>query len=196
MSKKQQRIPLRSFPNPKVKLQYLVFPYANFSVPSLGGRDSFEIGPFVLWRDTDKNWLHFQQFPRPSTHLTMYVGRDGKPISTLWVAAMPHSKNLGYISWQHLAAALFYIAWARIPFSTVDRPAAEDFYMEAFVLPEGAAPDYPASALHVQFVTCFAPLYGQESLEFVSLGSAVRCTVNFEEVSCLSIFSGLCSLCC
>jgi len=27
-------------------------------------------------------------------------------------------------------------------------------------------------------------------------GSAVRCTMNFEEVSCLAILTGFCSLCC
>jgi hypothetical protein len=43
---------------------------------------------------------------------------------------------------------LFYLAWARIPYLAINRPAAEDFYAEPFVLPEGAAKD---SATHVRW---------------------------------------------
>lgn len=45
MTKKAPRLPLRSLPNPKVQVQYLVIPYADFRVGSLGGLDHFTFGP-------------------------------------------------------------------------------------------------------------------------------------------------------
>jgi hypothetical protein len=134
----KSRIPLRTFPSPKAELQFLVFPYVRFltNIPILS--DSFKFGPFVLWRDTEENWATFQRSPRPSDLLSMYVGRDGKPLTDLWIATTQHSSASGSIGWQHLSASLFYIAWTRIPFSAIERPAAEDFYFEAFVLPESA----------------------------------------------------------
>lgn len=135
------RIPIRTFPNPKVRLQYLIFPYADFSVGTLGNEGSFACGPFVIWRDTIENWQRFLNFPRPSNHLSMYVGRDGKPISTMWIGTLNESKAITQEHWQRLTAVLFYLAWARLPFLGFDRPAAEDFYAEAFVLPEGAEDD-------------------------------------------------------
>jgi hypothetical protein len=71
----------------------------------------------------------------------MYVGRDGKLIPTMWIATLTESRILSQEHWQRLSAALFYLAWARIPYLSFDRPAAEDFYFEAFVLPEGAEND-------------------------------------------------------
>ncbi len=101
-----------------------------------------------MWRDTEENWQSFLMFSRPSNHLAMYVGRDGKPISTMWIATLEQFQVIGQEHWQRLSAALFYLAWSRIPFSTPDRPAAEDFYFEAFVLPEGAEND---SSGHVRW---------------------------------------------
>ncbi|MGC2743761.1 MAG: hypothetical protein WA672_11265, partial [Candidatus Angelobacter sp.] len=141
MAKTATRIPIRTFPNPKVRLQYLIFPYADFSVGTLGNEGSFEFRPFVIWRDTIENWQRFLNFPRPSNHLSMYVGRDGQPISTMWIATLTESWTLTQEHWQRLSAALFYLAWARIPYLGFDRPAAEDLYFEAFVLPEGAEND-------------------------------------------------------
>ena len=138
MAKTRLLIPSRSFQKPKVKLEYLVFPYANFSVGTMGKQESFEFRPFVLWRDTENNWQTFLNFPRPSKHLSMYVGRDGKEIPTMWIATLQKPQALGQEYWQRFVAALFYLAWSRVPFLTVDRPAAEDFYFEAFVLTEGA----------------------------------------------------------
>jgi len=131
-----------------VRLQYLIFPYANFSVGTLVKQSSFEFRPFVLWRDTVENWEYFLKFPRPSKHLSMYVHRDGKPISTMWIATLQHSQTIAQEHWQRLSAALFYLAWARSPFFAIAGPAAEDFYFEAFVLPEGAEND---SSGHVRW---------------------------------------------
>jgi hypothetical protein len=153
--KAARRIPLRSLPSPKVRLQYLIFPYANFSVGTLAQQNSFEFGPFILWHDTEENWQHFLKFPRPSNHLSMYVGRDGKPIPTMWIATPPHSQTIVQERWQRLSAALFYLAWARISFFTVDRPAAEDFYFEAFVLPEGAENDSSGHVRWSKYGTAF-----------------------------------------
>jgi hypothetical protein len=149
------RIPLRSFPNPKVRLQYLVFPYANFSVGAPSQQNTFQFGPFFVWRDTEANWLAFQKFQRPSGLLSIYVGRDGNALTTLWIATLPHPTAIGPVRWHQLSAALFYLAWARIPFSTVDRPAAEDFYFEAFVLPEGAAANSSGHARWSKYTTTF-----------------------------------------
>lgn len=147
-SRSPRRILLQSRLSPRVKLSYLVFPYANFSVGGWGERTSFEFGPFAVWPDTDDNWRRFLKFPRPAKHLSMYLGRDGRPLTTLWITTFTSSQKIGQDRWQRLAAALFYTAWARIPFHTIDRPAAEDFYFEAFSLPEGAEDD---SSGHVRW---------------------------------------------
>jgi len=59
----------------------------------------------------------------------------------MWIGTLTESRTLTQEHWQRLSAALFYLAWARIPYLSFDRPAAEDFYFEAFVLPEGAEND-------------------------------------------------------
>jgi hypothetical protein len=148
VTKKAPRLPLRSLPNPKVQVQYLVIPYADFRVGSLGGLDHFTFGPFELWRDTTDNWPKYLACPRPSKHLAMYVGRDGTPLGSMWIASVPNSQKLAADHWQWITAALFYLAWARIPYVSFDRAAAEDFYSEAFVVPEGADPD---SLTHVRW---------------------------------------------
>jgi hypothetical protein len=151
----QSRIPLRSFPNPKVKLQYLVFPYADFSLGAMSQQDNFQFGPFALWRDTEASWPTNQNIQRPSNLLSIYVDRDGKPLTTLWIATLPHTTATGPVQWHQLSAALFYLAWARIPFFTPDRPAAEDFYFEAFVLPEGVPLDASGHARWSKYTTTF-----------------------------------------
>jgi len=65
----------------------------------------------------------------------------------MWIGSLETPVPVIYDRWQWLIAALFYLAWARIPFVTVDRVAAEDFYSESFVIPEGADAD---SATHVR----------------------------------------------
>jgi hypothetical protein len=131
----------------KVQMQYLVIPYADFRVGPLGALDNFKFGGFLLWRDTDENWQKYMNSTRPSKHLTMYVGRDGFPIDSIWIASLEHPVPSVYDRWQWLIAALFYLAWARVWFVSVDGAAAEDFYSESFVVPEGAAPD---SLTHVR----------------------------------------------
>lgn len=71
----------------------------------------------------------------------MYVDRDGKAIETLWIATHHANRQVSAEEWQHLTAVLFYLAWARIPFVSPDRPSGEDFYYEAFSVPVGASPD-------------------------------------------------------
>ena len=130
-----------------MQLQYLVIPYADFRVGPLGALDNFKCASFLLWRDTDENWKKYLDCPRPSKHLAMYVGRDGSPLGSMWIASLENSVGYVYGRWQWLIAVLFYLAWARVPFVSVDRAAAEDFYSESFVVPEGADAD---SMTHVR----------------------------------------------
>jgi hypothetical protein len=147
MTKKAPRIPIHTMPSHQVQMQYLVIPYADFRVGSLGALDNFKFGPFLLWRDSAENWQKVLNRSRPSKHLAMYVGRDGSPLGSMWIASLEKPVRSIYHRWQWLIAALFYLAWARIPFVSVDRAAAEDFYSESFVVPEGAEAD---SLTHVR----------------------------------------------
>lgn len=141
VARQQKRVPLRQILNPSIRLQYLIYPYADFHVGTLGQQDSFNIGPFVVWRDTEHNWRQFLNVTRPAAHLEMYVDRKGNQLQTMWIATSANRSNVASEYWQHLTAVLFYLAWARIPYSSPDRAAAEDFYYEAFNLPDGADAD-------------------------------------------------------
>jgi hypothetical protein len=67
----------------------------------------------------------------------------------MWIATpIAPEPIVDHEQWQRLTAALFYLSWTRIPSVSIDRPAGEDFYMEAFVLPEGGALD---SSTHVRW---------------------------------------------
>jgi Apea-like HEPN len=66
----------------------------------------------------------------------------------MWIATADDKQNVAPERWQQLVAVLFYLAWARIPYMTGDRAAAEDFYFEAFSVPEGAPDD---SRSHVRW---------------------------------------------
>jgi len=175
MGKKTTRIPMRTLPNHKVKLQYLVIPYADFRVGSLDGFDNFKFGPFQLWRDTSDNWSKYLKCVRPSKHLAMYVGRDGKPLESMWIASTEKTDGLGADHWQWLTASLFYLAWARIPFVSIDRAAAEDFYAESFVVPEGADAD---SLTHVRWskfgTTMWSDIKIHPALEVSTHGTAIN----------------------
>jgi len=135
------RKPLRELPSVAIRFQYLIYPYANFHVGPLGKAGCFKIGPFDLWRDEEANWLRFLGVLRPASHLAMYVDRDGNPLDTIWIATLDKGASASVERWQHLTAVLFYLAWARIPYSSPDRPSAEDLYYEVFSLPEGSDPD-------------------------------------------------------
>jgi hypothetical protein len=138
MTGSANRKPLKQIPSVSVRLRYLVYPYANFH---LGQESAFNIGPFEVWRDQEESWQRFLKIPRPAKHLQMYVDRHGQPLQTVWIATPADGIAVQSEHWQHLTAVLFYLAWARIPYSSVDRPAAEDFYYEAFSLPDLADPD-------------------------------------------------------
>ena len=84
---------------------------------------------------------------RPSRHLAMYVDKRGNPLPPMWIASRD-GRGVGYEAWQRLASAIFYLSWSRIPYVTIDRAAAEDFYFETFVVPESAEID---SATHVRW---------------------------------------------
>jgi hypothetical protein len=135
------RKPLRELPAIAIKFQYLIYPYANFHVGPLGKAGYFKIGPFDLWRDEEANWLKFLGVFRPASHLAMYVDRDGNSLDTIWIATLDKGASASVERWQHLTAVLFYLAWARIPYSSPDRPSAEDLYYEVFSSPEGSDPD-------------------------------------------------------
>jgi hypothetical protein len=135
------RKPLRELPAFAIRFQYLIYPYANFHVGPLGKASCFKIGPFDLWRDEEANWLKFLGAFRPTSHLAMYVDRDGNPLDTTWIATLDKGASASVERWQHLTAVLFYLAWARIPYSSPDRPSAEDLYYEVFSLPQGSDAD-------------------------------------------------------
>src|SRR5208282_4901403 len=132
-------------------------------------------GPFQLWRDTSDNWSKYVKCVRPSKHLAMYVGRDGKPLESMWIASTEKTDGLGADHWQWLTASLFYLAWARIPFVSIDRAAAEDFYAESFVVPEGADAD---SLTHVRWskfgTTMWSDIKIHPALEVSTHGTAIN----------------------
>jgi hypothetical protein len=97
---------------------------------------------------TSENWQKYLNWPRPSQHLAMYVDKRGNPLGSIWIATRENRQWVEYTDWQRLASVIFYLAWARIPYITIDRAAAEDFYFETFVVPEGADAD---SATHVRW---------------------------------------------
>ena len=175
MTKKTARLPLRSLLNPTVQVQYLVIPYADFRVGSLAGGEHFTFGPFELWRDTAENWPKYLGCARPSKHLAMYVAKDGTPLASMWIASVPNTQQLSSDQWQWITAALFYLAWARIPFVSIDRSAAEDFYSEMFVVPEGADPD---SLTHVRWTkfgtTVWSDIKIYPALEVSTRGTAIE----------------------
>lgn len=138
MADSTNRKPLKQPPSVSVRLRYLVYPYANFH---LSQEYVFTIGPFDIWSDQQDNWQRFLNIPRPANHLRMYVDRHGQPLQTIWIATPTNGIDVSSEHWQHLTAVLFYLAWARIPYNSVDRPSAEDLYYEAFSLPHLADPD-------------------------------------------------------
>jgi len=77
----------------------------------------------------------------------MYVDKRGNPLPPMWIANRD-GKGIEYEGWQRLAFAIFYLSWSRIPYVTIDRAAAEDFYFETFAVPEGAEDD---STTHVRW---------------------------------------------
>jgi len=141
MADRATRKPLGSLPNGSPRLQYLIYPYVNFQVRPAGQARSFRIGSFDIWRDEEKNWVKFLRVPRPAAHLKMYVDRDGTPLHAIWIATAVNGLPVQPERWRHLTAVLFYLAWARIPYTSPDRAAGEDFYSEAFTVPAGADAD-------------------------------------------------------
>jgi len=139
---------MRDFPTVVPRLQYLILPYANFNVGQLGKGTEFAIGPFTIWKDTEDNWRKFLKISRPAKHLSMYVNRAGLPAESIWIATTNTTDRVTPERWQQLTAALFYLAWVRIPYLSMARPAAEDFYADPFILPQGAEED---SAGHVRW---------------------------------------------
>jgi len=131
-----------------VRFQYAILPYADFQVGTLGKRADFKVAKFSLWRDTSENWQRFLGVSRPTEYLSSYVDRNGKPLLSMWIATADDKQNVAPERWQQLVAVLFYLAWVRIPYMTADRAAAEDFYFEAFSVPEGAPDD---SRSHVRW---------------------------------------------
>jgi hypothetical protein len=148
LSKSRPRRRMRDFPTVVPRLQYLILPYANFNVGQLGKGTEFSIGPFTIWKDTEVNWRKFLNISRPAKHLSMYVNRAGGPVESIWIATTNTIDRVTPERWQQLTAALFYLAWARIPYLSMQRPAAEDFYADPFILPQGAEDD---SAGHVRW---------------------------------------------
>jgi hypothetical protein len=144
MTTRIQRTQVRPLPTAKIRLQYLLFPYLELRVGPLGALDHFEIGGFDLWKDTPDNWQKFLHSTRPARHLAMYVDRAGEVVDTIWVATTRNGLQVDSELWQRLTAVLFYLAWARVAFSTIGRPGAEDFYSEPFALPDGAEEDSPS----------------------------------------------------
>lgn len=112
MHTRHQRAPMRPLPSPKIRLQYLIFPYADFRVGPLGSLDHFAIGGFTLWKDTPANWQQYLNCARPSRHLAMYVDREGNPVSSIWIATAADERRVESEEWQRLTAVLFYLAWA------------------------------------------------------------------------------------
>jgi hypothetical protein len=78
----------------------------------------------------------------------MYVDKRGNPLQSMWIAIHDRSQDVGHEDWQKLTSVLFYLAWVRIPYVTIDRAAAEDFYFETFVVPEHADAN---SSTHVRW---------------------------------------------
>src|SRR5260370_597590 len=113
----QPRISIRTLPSNEIRFQYLVFPYANLCTGPLQNRqESFCIGPYLVWKDTSEHWQRFLNCNRPSAHLSMYVGREGTPLSNMWIATpIAAQKILNVVQWQLLTAALFYLSWCRFP---------------------------------------------------------------------------------
>jgi hypothetical protein len=149
MATQHQLVSASSMPSSKIRLQYLIFPYVDLRVGPPGSLDHFAIGGFAVWKDTPANWQKYLDCARPTRHLAMYVDRDGVPVSSIWIAtAARPDVRLNPEAWQRLTAVLFYLSWARVSFSTIDRPGAEDFYSEPFALPEGAEDD---STTHVRW---------------------------------------------
>ena len=128
----------------KAKFEYLLLPYVRFTL--VGAEDqqnSFAFGGFSVWEDTPENWPRFLGFSRPDTHLSMYVGRNGQPVSGGWVASLSSGVTVDGQKWQQLVAALYYLIFARsLPFR-IALPKADEFYFEFFGVPEGASPDSP-----------------------------------------------------
>ncbi len=144
MATRIQRTPVRPLPTAKIRLQYLLFPYLDLRVGPTGALDHFEIGGFNLWKDSPENWQKYLHSPRPAQHLAMYVDRAGEVVNTIWVATTRNGLQIDSELWQRLTAVLFYLAWARVAFSTIGRPGSEDFYSEPFALPDGAKEDSPS----------------------------------------------------
>jgi hypothetical protein len=148
VSNKTARIPIRSFRPVKTLLEYAVFPYADFRAGPPTPLDSFKLGHFNLWKDTSENWNKYLSCPRPSQHLAIYVDKRGNPLTSMWLATRDKERQGSYEDWNRLTSVLFYLAWARTPYITLDRAAAEDFYFESFVVPEGGQAD---SSTHVRW---------------------------------------------
>ena len=103
---------IRVQPNVKIKVEYLIFPYANFRIGPAASVDSFRIAGFDVWKDTPDQWQQFLGCSRPAKHLAMYVDRRGNELPALWLASSARGKPVGHEAWQRLTAVLFYLAWA------------------------------------------------------------------------------------
>jgi len=134
MRRRQQKQPI-------ILYEYAILLYANLNVGPLGQQSKFKIDNFVVWRDTPENWKEFIGTERPNEQLARYVDREGQPLQTIWIVTREDKQSVAPERWQHLVAVLFYLAWSRIPYLVGDRAAAEDFYFEAFAVPEGAPND-------------------------------------------------------
>jgi hypothetical protein len=101
MPTRHQRAPMHRLQSPKIRLQYLIFPYADFRVGPLGSLDHFAVGGFRLWKDTPGNWQQYLNCARPSRHLAMYVDREGNPVGSIWIATANDERRVESEEWNH-----------------------------------------------------------------------------------------------
>lgn len=174
MPSRSQRKTIRPATAPKLRLQYLIYPYIDLRVGPLGALDHFTIGDFEVWKDISDNWLKYLKCGRPGRHLAMYVDREDNPVQTIWIATAKAGRPVAPELWQRLTASLFYLTWARISFTTIGRPATEDFYSEPFALPEDAEEDSP---IHVRYSKAGATLWTQVKVHPALEASLHRCVI-------------------
>ena len=189
--------PGRDFPS--IHLQYVILPYLNLRVDGVRrGLEVFSLGPYQVWKDTEENWQTVLGITRPAQHLGTYVGRDGESLQDMWIATASAGAAMDSERWQHLVAALYYLAWCRVPFHDWARPRADDFYFEVFGLPAGSQQDSPS---HVRYSKYDATLWSalkvypspdvsKESAVIIVPGKKPAPNLRFEEAA-IELFHAL-----